>query len=222
MIGCLLVIGSAGLLSFGVAVVLTMAGHLSAAILYGLAIFLFWWTTSLFRRRRQMLREDDADLTYVDLDDGHVSTVTRDDVDSAGAVSLRPLLERAVRTGETVPLPDDYPREVVLRAAQEGDALVFLILSPFDTQLASVTAVRSEIVSELAWPKLVIQSAAPQLPDQLPVPWCAMTLPLVVIGGSAPEDRPWLAPLAQQLTWCFAKHWTMPRNFRSPQPEEPM
>ena len=219
MIGCLLVIGGADLLSFGVAVVLTTAGRLSAAILYGVAIFLFWWTTFLFRRRRQMLREDAADLTYVDLDDGHVSTVSRDDVDSTRA--LRLLLEKAVRTGETVPLSDDYPREVVLRAAQEGDALVFLILSPYDTPLASVTAVRSEAVSELAWPKLVIQSAAPELPDRPPVPWCAMTLPIVVIGGSAPEDRPWLATLAQQLTWCFAKHWTMPRNFRSPQPEDP-
>ena len=166
-----------------------------------------------------MLREDAADLTYVDLDDGHVSTVSRDDVDSSRAVSLRPLLETAARTGEAVPLPDDYPREVVLQAAQEGDAIVFLILSPFDTPLASVTAVRSEAVSELVWPTLVIQSAAPTLPDRPPVPWCAMTLPIVVIGGSAPEDRPWLGTLAQQLTWCFAKHWLMPRNFRSPGPE---
>ena len=95
----------------------------------------------------------------------------------------------------------------------------FFILSPFDTQLASVTAIHSETLSELAWPKLVIQSAAPELPDRPPVPWCAMTLPIVILGGSAPEDRPWLANLAQQLTWCFAKLWLMPRNARSPRPE---
>ena len=48
-----------------------------------------------------------------------------------------------------------------------------------------------------------------------------MTLPIVVIGGSVPEDRAWLATLAQQLTWCFAKLWLMPRNYRSPRPEGP-
>ena len=200
MRGCLLGIGGAGLLLFGWAVALTAEGRLLAVIVYGVASFLLWWTTFLFRRRRQMLSEDAADLTYVDLDDGRVSTVSRDDVDSSRAVSLRPLLETAARTGEAVPLPDDYPREVVLQAGQEGDTIVFLILSPFDTPLASVTAVRSEAVSELVWPTLVIQSAAPTLPDRPPVPWCAMTLPIVVIGGSAPEDRPWLGTLAQQLT----------------------
>ena len=46
-----------------------------------------------------------------------------------------------------------------------------------------------------------------------------MTLPIVMLGGSAPEDRPWLATLAQQLTWCFAELWLMPRNFQSPRPE---
>ena len=166
---------------FGWSVALTADGRLSAVIVYGLAILLLWWAVFLFRRRRQILREDAADLTCVDLDEGHVSTVSRDDVDSTGAVSLRPLLEKAVRTGEVVPLPDDYPREVVLQAAQEGDALVFQILSPFDTPLASVTAVRSEAVSGLVWPTLVIQSAAPTLPDRPPVPWCAMTLPIVAL-----------------------------------------
>ena len=115
-----------------------------------------------------MLREDDADLTYVDLDDGDVSTVSRDDVDSLRAVSLRPLLETAVRTGETVPLPDDYPREVVPAGS---DALVFRILSPFDTPLVSVTAAGSEPVSERVGPMLDIQGAAPELPDRPPVPW---------------------------------------------------
>lgn len=216
MIGCLLVIVVGGLLSFGVAVALTAEGHLSAVILYGVAIFLFWWATFLFRRRRQMLREDDADLTYVDLDDGDVSTVTRDDVDSSRAVSLRPLLETAVRTGGTVPLPDGYPREVVLQAAQEGDALVFLILSPFDTQLASVTAVPLRNRQQTRLAEVGHPECGPDATRPASRPWCAMTLPIVVIGGSTPEDRAWLAALAQQLTWCWAKLWLMPRNYRSP------
>ena len=143
MIGCLLVIGGAGLLSSGVAVALTVAGRLWAVIPYGLAIFLFWWVAFLLRRRRQTLREDAADLAFVDLDSGNVSNVSRADVDSARAVSLRPLLEKAVRTGEVVPLPDDYRREVVLQAAQDSDLLMFRILSPYDTPLACVTAARS-------------------------------------------------------------------------------
>ena len=105
MIGCLAVMGGVGLLLFGWAVALTAAGRLSALIGYGLAIFLFGWATFMFRRRRQLLREDAADLVCVDLDSGRVRSVSRADIDSAKAVSLRPLLETAVRTGEMVPLP---------------------------------------------------------------------------------------------------------------------
>ena len=144
------------------------------------------------------------------------STRCRADIDSAKAVSLRPLLETAVRAGEVVPLPDDYPREVSLQAAQDGDLLMFRIFTPSDTPLASATAARSEPVSELAWPTVDALGAAPTLPDRPPAPWCAMYLPISMIGGADPEDRAWLADLAQHLAWCWAKLWTIPRNFRSP------
>lgn len=197
---------------------------LSAVIVYGVAAFLLWWAAFLMRRRRQILRAAAADLTCVDLDTGNVSKVTRADVDSDRTRALRPLLEKALRSGAAVTLPDDCPREVALKAKQDGSTLVFQILSAidFETPLATATAVRSEAASQSAWWHLDAlgdwAATDAELPARPPVPWCALYFPSMVIGGADPEDHPWLAVLAQQLTWCWDKHATVPRHYRTPRP----
>lgn len=188
--GCLLPMVGAGLLLLGWAVTLTTSGRWSAVVVYGVSIFLFWWAYFLSRRRRQILHESTADLTFVDLDSGGVSKATGDDMRSALAVALRPMLETALRTGKVVPLPADCPRETALEAMQDGDLLVFRILSAIDyeTPLASVTAARSEPVSQRVWWRLDAMGAA-DLPARPAAPWCALYLPIVVIGGADPDDR---------------------------------
>ena len=73
---------------------------------------------------------------------------------------------------------------------QDGDLLIFRLLTPFETPLVSATAARSEPVSKLAWPTVSVRAmgTTPTLLDRPPAPWCAMYVPLSVIGGPDPGE----------------------------------